>query len=210
YNLAHSKALEMKLNGVKVFTGVALTKELAEREAPDVLVIAVGAEAVIPPIPGIDNPKVVVANDLSEDGILIGQRVVILGGGLVGCEASVHLAQEGKAVTVIEMLHDVAVDANAKHRPILLSEMKKWGVVVSVKTQGLRITDEGLTARLETGEEKLFPADTVLVAVGQRPLRAAVDELLDAAPEVMQVGDCVRPQKVTEALRRGYYAGLDI
>jgi 2,4-dienoyl-CoA reductase-like NADH-dependent reductase (Old Yellow Enzyme family)/thioredoxin reductase len=210
YDLARSKALEMKLNGVKVITGVGLTKELAEKEAPDVLVVAVGAEAIVPPIPGIDNPKVVVANDLSEDGVSIGQNVVILGGGLVGCEASVHLAQEGKSVTVVEMRHGVAVDANAKHGPILIEEMKKLGVYVSVNTKGLRITDEGLTAQLETGEEKLFPADTVLVAVGQRPLRGVVDGLLDAAPEVVQVGDCVRPQKVTEALSRGYYAGLDI
>jgi pyruvate/2-oxoglutarate dehydrogenase complex dihydrolipoamide dehydrogenase (E3) component len=122
----------------------------------------------------------------------------------------VHLAQEGKTVTVVEMLPEVSADANAKHRPILLAEMKKRGVAVSTGTMGLRITDEGLVARLETGEEKLFPADTVLVAVGQRPLRDTVDALLDAAPEVVQVGDCVRPQKVTEALRRGYYAGLYI
>jgi 2,4-dienoyl-CoA reductase-like NADH-dependent reductase (Old Yellow Enzyme family)/thioredoxin reductase len=210
YDLARSKAVELKLSGVKVVTGVALTKEIAEKEAPDVLIVAVGAEPIIPNIPGIDNAKVVVANDLSEEEVSIGQNVVILGGGLVGCEASVHLAREGKAVTVVEMLHDVAVDANVRHRPILLAEMKKHGVSVSVKTKGLRITDEGLFSQLETGEEKLFPADTVLVAVGQKPLRGIVDELLDAAPEVVQVGDCVRPQKVTEALFRGYYAGLDI
>jgi pyruvate/2-oxoglutarate dehydrogenase complex dihydrolipoamide dehydrogenase (E3) component len=150
------------------------------------------------------------ANDLSEDGVSIGQNVVILGGGLVGCEASVHLAREGKTVTVVEMLHDVAADANMRHRPILLAEMKKRGVSVSVKTKGLRVTDEGLVAQLETGEEKLFPADTVLVAAGQKPLRGVVDTLLDAAPEVALVGDCVRSQKVTEALFRGYYAGLDI
>jgi 2,4-dienoyl-CoA reductase-like NADH-dependent reductase (Old Yellow Enzyme family)/thioredoxin reductase len=210
YDLARSKALAMKLRGVKVITGVALTKEIAEREAPDVLVVAVGAEAVVPPIPGIDSPKAVVANDLSEDGISIGQNVVIMGGGLVGCEASVHLAREGKSVTVVEMLPELSADANAKHRPILLAEMKKRGVSVSTGTKGLRITEEGLVARLSTGEEKLFPADTVLVAVGQRSLRDTVDALRDAAPEVVQVGDCVRPQNVTEALRRGYYAGLDI
>jgi 2,4-dienoyl-CoA reductase-like NADH-dependent reductase (Old Yellow Enzyme family)/thioredoxin reductase len=210
YDLARSKALAMKLNGVKVITGVALTKEIAEREAADVIIVAVGAEAAVPPLPGIDGPNVVLANDLSEDRISIGQNVVILGGGLVGCEASVHLAREGKRVTVIEMLPDVAADANAKHRPILLAEMEKQGVVVSAGTMGLRITDEGLTARLETGEEKLFPADTVLVAAGQKSLRGAADELLDAAPEAVQVGDCVRPQNLTETLRRGYYAGLDI
>jgi 2,4-dienoyl-CoA reductase-like NADH-dependent reductase (Old Yellow Enzyme family)/NADPH-dependent 2,4-dienoyl-CoA reductase/sulfur reductase-like enzyme len=210
YDLARSKALELKLSGAKVITGVEFTKEIAEKEAPDVLVIAVGAEAVVPPIPGIDNPKVLIANDLSEAGVSIGQNVVILGGGLVGCEASVHLAMEGKSVTVVEMLPGVAVDANMRHGPILLAEMKKQGVSVSTGTKGLRITDEGLVALLETGEEKLFPADTVLVAVGQKPLRGTVDGLRDAAPEVALVGDCVRPEKVTEALRRGYYAGLDI
>lgn len=209
YSFIASKSLQMEQAGVEVRLNTEVTKELVEKEAPDVLVVAVGAEPIVPPIPGIDNPKVVVANKLSEHNVKIGPKVVVLGGGLVGCEAAVHLAQEGKNVTLIEMQNDVAMDANGRHRPILMDLLAE---LVKIKTgqRGARVTDEGLICVDESGTEETFPADTILCAVGQRSLRGVVNELLDAAPEVVQVGDCVRPQQVTDAVFRGYYAGLDI
>jgi NADPH-dependent 2,4-dienoyl-CoA reductase/sulfur reductase-like enzyme len=158
----------------------------------------------------MDNPKVILANNLSDEGIAVGKKVVILGGGLVGCESAVHLAQEGKDVTVVEMMKDVAVDANVRQRPILLDMLAKLGVNVETRMKGVKITDKGLACTGENGKEVLFEADTVVCSVGQCALRQVVNDLLDAAPEVVQVGDCVKPQKVTEALYRGYHAGLDI
>jgi pyruvate/2-oxoglutarate dehydrogenase complex dihydrolipoamide dehydrogenase (E3) component len=194
--------------GIRLNTGV--TQELVEREAPDVLVLAVGAAPIVPPIPGIHSPKVVLANNLSDEGIAVGKKVVILGGGLVGCESAVYLAQKGKDVTVVEMMKDVAVDANVRQRPILLNMLAKLRVKVETRMKGVKITGEGLVCTDETGKENLFEANTVVCSVGQCALREVVDDLLDAAPEVVQVGDCIKPQKVTEALYRGYHAGLDI
>lgn len=76
--------------------------------------------------------------------------------------------------------------------------------------KGVRVSEKGLVCVDAAGKERLFEADTVVCSVGQRALREVVDGLLDAAPEVVQVGDCVKPQKVTEALYRGHHAGLDI
>src|SRR4030042_703713 len=177
---------------------------------PDVLALAGVAAPIVPPIPGIDSPKVVLANNLSDEGIAVGKKVVVLGGGLVGCESAVHLAQEGKDVTVVEMMKDVAVDANVRQRPILLDMFAKLRVKVETRMKGVKITDEGLVCADENGKEKLFKADTVVCSAGQHALRKVVNDLLDAAPEVVQVGDCIKPQKVTEALYRGYHAGLEI
>lgn len=204
-----AKTVQLKNVGVEVRLNTEVTNEYVENEAPDVLVVAVGAEPIIPSIPGIDSPKVIMANDMSNDDVKIGQKVVILGGGLVGCEAGIHFAESGKDVTVIEMQNDVAVDANARHRPILLELLKKL-VKIETGLRGARITDEGLVCTDKNGKEKMFPADTILCAVGQRSLRGVVDSLLDAAPEVIQVGDCVTPARITDAVARGYYAGLDI
>jgi 2,4-dienoyl-CoA reductase-like NADH-dependent reductase (Old Yellow Enzyme family)/thioredoxin reductase len=210
YHLIKSLEGQMRRAGVEMRLNTEVTAELAEREAPDVLVLAVGGAPIMPPFPGIDSPKVVLANAISDECTFIGQRVVVLGGGLVGCESAVHLAQEGRKVTLVEMMDDVAVDANVRHRPVLLEMMTQYGVVVHTRMKGVRITDQGLVCEDADGKEKLFEGDTVLCAVGQRPLREIVNPLLDAAPEVVQVGDCVKPQKVTEALYRGYHAGLDI
>jgi 2,4-dienoyl-CoA reductase-like NADH-dependent reductase (Old Yellow Enzyme family)/thioredoxin reductase len=210
YGLIKILEVQMRKAGVEIRLNAEVTQELVEREAPDVLVLAVGAAPIVPPLPGIDSPKVVLATRLSDEGIALGKKVVILGGGLVGCESAVHLAQKGKDVTLVEMMNDVAVDANVRQKPILLDMFAKLQVNVKTRMKGIKITEKGLVCTDENGKENLFEADTVVCSVGQYALREVVNHLLDAAPEVVQVGDCVKPQKVTEALYRGYHAGLDI
>ena len=203
------KALEMKKAGVEVRLNTEVTAEYAEKESPDVLVVAIGAKPIIPPIKGIDGENVIVANDLSDRMEDIGKRVVILGGGLVGCEAAVHLADEGHEVTVIEMRSEVAVDANGRHRPILL----KWlaeRANVECELCGTRVTEDGLYCAAKDGTERFFPADTVICAVGQQPLSKEAGSLLDSAPEVVMLGDCTQPARITEAVYRAYHAAIDI
>ncbi|NLA75736.1 MAG: FAD-dependent oxidoreductase, partial [Deltaproteobacteria bacterium] len=80
-----------------------VTPELAAQIGPDVLIVAVGAEPIIPPIPGIDGKNVITANALPNQYNKVGQRVIVLGGGLVGCETALYLALGNREVTVIEV-----------------------------------------------------------------------------------------------------------
>jgi pyruvate/2-oxoglutarate dehydrogenase complex dihydrolipoamide dehydrogenase (E3) component len=200
----------MQKAGVEVRLNTEVTEALVEAQAPDVLVLAVGATPVIPTIPGIEGAAVVVANDLSDAQRRMGERVVIMGGGLVGCEAAVHLAQEGKRVTVVELMADIALEANVRQRPILLDMLQRLEVKVETGLRGVAVSEKGLLCIDGEGAEKQIAADTVVCAVGQRPLREVVNRFLDMAPEVVQVGDCVKAESVTQAIRRGYWAGLDI
>jgi len=204
-----AKEIEMRKAGVEVRLNTEVTPEYVEAEAPDVLIVAVGAEPIIPPIPGIDGKNVIVANDLSEKSGEIGENVVILGGGLVGCEAAVHLAQEGKKVTIVEMQADVANDANGRHRPILMDMLAKL-VTVRTGLRGTEVKADGLSCVDKDGNEEFFPAETIICSVGQRPLRDVANSLRDSALEVIEIGDCVKPQTVTQAVFRGYYVGFDI
>ena len=211
YGLIKSLEAQMRKAGVEIRLNTEVTQELVEREAPDVLVLAVGAAPDCAAHSRHGQPQGSSGEPVFPTrGIAVGKKVVILGGGLVGCESAVHLAQQGKDVTVVEMMEDVAVDANVRQRPILLDMLAKLQVKVKTRMKGVKITDEGLVCTDDTGNENLFEADTVVCSVGQHALREVVNDLLDAAPEVVQVGDCVKPQKVTEALYRGYHAGLDI
>jgi NADPH-dependent 2,4-dienoyl-CoA reductase/sulfur reductase-like enzyme len=210
FDLARSLEVEAIKKGVKIIRGQALTEEIAEKEKADVVLIAVGAEPIKPPLPGIDSDKVITGNQISDDDVTIGENVIILGGGLVGSEAAVHLAQEGKKVTIVEMLDGIARDANGLQKPILMKKLEVEEVTILVNTKGLEINDQGLKVELEDGTQEIIPADTVVVAVGQRPLRSEVLKLRNAAPIVQTIGDCVRPGKVTDAISRGYYAGLDV
>jgi 2,4-dienoyl-CoA reductase-like NADH-dependent reductase (Old Yellow Enzyme family)/thioredoxin reductase len=197
-----TKSLLMEKAGVDVRLNTEVTPDLVENIHPDVL--------IIPSIPGIDGSNVIIANDLPDQYDKVGHKVIVLGGGLVGCETAVHMAQKGKDVTVVEMLHELCPDANPRYRPLLLDQLEKQVVACKAEMRGDRITEEGLVCVDRDGKEILFDADTIICAVGQKPLRSVVDKLRDCAPEVMEIGDCVKPGNVTEAVFRGYWAGIDI
>jgi pyruvate/2-oxoglutarate dehydrogenase complex dihydrolipoamide dehydrogenase (E3) component len=194
---------------VKVMLNTTVTPELVRDISPDVLIAAVGAEPIIPSLPGIDGDNVVLAVDVHNEGVSIGDRVVIIGGGLVGCETGLHLAQTGRDVTIIEMLSDVARDANVQHRTALIAQLNKYAkVYTEMKCTG--ITSEGVLATGVDGVERLYKADTVIISVGVKSLSDTVEQLRNKAPDFLWIGDCVKPQKVTEAIKSGYDATLDI
>lgn len=209
YRFISTKALLMEKAGVDVRKNTDVTPELVGQLNPDVLIIAVGSEPIVPPLPGIDGNNVVIANDLPDKYEKVGQKVAVLGGGLVGCETALHLAHDGKEVTVVEMMDEVCPDANPRYRPLLMDQLEKH-VTCRTGMYGLRITNEGIICDDKDGNETLFKADTVICAVGQKPLRAVTEGLRDCAPEVIEIGDCVKAGNVTEAVFRGYWAGVDI
>lgn len=196
--------------GVEIRLNTEVTKEYADNENADALIIAVGSEALVPPIPGLDADNVVVVNNYYLEKDKVGDEVVVLGGGLAGCEAAIHLAQEGKAVHLVEMRPELAPDANIRHRPILLSEIEKNRINVHTECKGLRVTEEGVFCADKDGREHLVPGSSVICALGQKPRRDAVDELIDCAPYVVQIGDCVKASTITTAIYQGHHAALDI
>jgi len=200
---------QVRIAGVRVMLNTPVTPELATKIAPDVLVAAIGAEAIVPPLPGIKNDNVVIAADIFKPGVGIGKKIVIIGGGLVGCETGLFLVQTGKDVTIIEMLPDLAVDASSLHRSALLERLKKYAKVYT-RTRCSGITAEGVLGIETDGLEQLFAADTVIIAVGLKSLSDTAEKLRDTVSEFVRIGDCVKPQKVGEAVRAGYYAALDI
>ena len=205
------KHLEYMIRASKavVLLNTEVTPEFVGSQSPDVLIVAVGATPIIPKIPGIDIDKVVLATDIHNADVTIGDKVVILGGGLVGCEEAVYLAKSGKDVTVIEMLDEVAQDAPFFYRIALMVELSKYVKVVTA-TEGKAITEEGILCVDSDSKEKLYEADTIICAVGQRSLTSIVDQLRDTAPEFYYIGDCVKPQKVTEAISAGYNTAMSL
>ena len=196
--------------GVEIRLNTSVTKEYVEKENVDALIIAVGSEPLVPAIPGLAGDNVVVVNDYYMEKDKVGNEVVVFGGGLAGCEAAIHLAQEGKIVHLVEMRMELAPDANIRHRPILLEEIEKNKIRVHTGYKGLRVTEEGVVCADEAGEEHLVPGTTVICALGQRARRKVVEDLVDCAPYVAQIGDCVFPSTITTAVYQGYHAALDI
>ena len=90
-----------------------------------------------------------------------------------------------------------------------LEQLEKF-VKCKTETRGIRINEEGLICSDRDGNESILDADTIICAVGQKSLRSVVEKLKDCATEVIEIGDCVKPGHVTDAVFRGYWAGIDI
>ena len=194
---------------VRVLLNTEITPDLVALERPEVLIMAVGAEPIIPMIPGIDKKSVILATEVYDEKIMVGNKVAVIGGGLVGCETGLYLAQKGKDVKVIEMLEDVALEANIMHRRALMLELEK-SVQIKAGLKCAEITDKGVTVVNKEGTQTLIEADTNIVAVGYKSRSGIVDALRGAAPEFMEIGDCVKPRKVLQAVRTGYDAGMAV
>ena len=204
YLNAQEKAV-MDNPAITVKLDTAVTSELAKSINADVLIAALGARPVKPPIKGIDSSNVLSAEDAYLHPEKTGSSVAILGGGLVGVELGIFLAQQGKKVTIIEMLDALNHGGNHLHAKGLAVQIDRYGIGIHLGTKALEITDKGVVgAPVESGEEKLFEAETVIYAVGQSPLQAETMALYDSAPEFHVLGDCVTPKNIANATSAAY------
>lgn len=210
YELSRTFARHCRQAGVDIRLNTKATKEIVEQEKPDAVIIAAGSTPLVPPIPGIDGDNVVIVNNYYQEKEKVGNTVVVLGGGLAGCEAAIHLAQEGKQVALVEMRDELAPDANVRHRPLLLKELDKQGVQIHTGLRGTQVTAEGVLCADKDGKETLIAGTSIICALGQRARRDVVEALQDSAPYVMAIGDCVKVATITNAVYQGYHAALDI
>lgn len=205
------KVLEGRLakSGVDVRLNTELTAEQAAAENADVIITAIGAKPIVPPIPGIDNEKVVGLTALHQPEPALGQKVVILGGGLVGSECAIYLDGLGKDVTIVEMKDDWAADSYFMHKNAMKIYMRDSNIKIHVNTTAKAISDKGLVCQTPEGE-LVIPADNILLAAGMRADRKAAESFYNAAPRVFETGDCIKAGRVVEAVTTGYYRAIDI
>lgn len=209
YQLAGTYARFAEKAGVKIVTSTEVTKELIEKESPDALIVAVGSEPLLPPIKGLNGENVTIVNNYYLEKENVTGNVIVLGGGLAGCECAIHLGMEGKEVHLVEMRNELAPDANVRQRPLLLKEVNKYAQI-HTGYRGLEVTKDGVLCETKDGEQVLVPGTSVICALGQRSRSKVADALRDGAPYVRIIGDAHRVSTITNAVYEGYHAALDI
>lgn len=209
YELAGTYKLLAEKAGVEIRLNTEVTKEYAEKENADALIIAVGSKPLVPPIPGLDGDNVVIVNNYYLEKEKVRDDVVVFGGGLAGCECAIHLGMEGKKVHLVEMRDMLAPDANVRHRPLLLKEIEKY-VTVHTGYKGLEVTKEGIFCEDKAGQKVLVPGTSVICALGQQSRTDVAEALWDVAPFVRVIGDAAKVSTITNAVYWGYHAALDI
>ena len=211
YQLAGTYAHFCEMEGVEIRLNTRVDRAYVEKEAPDALIVAAGSEPLIPPIPGLRGAKnMFPAEDYYLRKDELGGTVIVLGGGLVGCELAVCLASAGKKVHLVEMRDQLCPDANVRYRPLLMAELEKCKVEVHTSCKCESAGETGVTCSAADGTQIDIPGDTILCGLGLKPNTAVVEELRGSAAKFFAIGNCVKPDTITHAVYQGYHAALDI
>jgi len=195
--------------GVELRLRQRFTVEMLSGLKPDVVVLAAGVKPFIPQIPGAHGDKVLQANEVLT-GAETGERVVVIGGELVGCETALYLVEQGKKVTIMRRGPKLATKVHQFIREPLLGRLQFKGVSMLTGVEYEEITEAGVVIRTGEGERKVIEVDTVVLAAGAVPNTELLAALQGKAARVFSVGDCAEPRGIREAVEEGYRAGIEI
>jgi 2,4-dienoyl-CoA reductase (NADPH2) len=218
---------EMERLNIKIQMETEADRNVISEQKPDAVVLATGATAILPKIPGIDQKNVVHAHDVLEGKAEVKGKVVIIGGGATGAETALFIAEKkamspevaiylaskkginpetalqftrtGADVTVLEMMDRIGQDIGRTTRWTIIGELREYGVEMVTLATATKITEEGVVYEHE-GQEKLAPADTVVIAAGVEPAKGLADAIEGAFAEVHNLGDCVDPRHAMDAI----------
>ncbi len=189
-----------KKAGVEVRLSTPVSAELIEEIVPDEVIVAVGAAPIKLNIPGADLTHVTDSHTVLAGGGCVGERVAVIGGGLVGLEVAEYLAETEHKVTVLEMLDAVGKDLGQLRQISVMENLYKDGVTLRTKAKCVEITKDAVVIETEDGREEI-PADTVVVAVGAKSRPADVIEAVCRQKGIPchVIGDAVRARRALNA-----------
>lgn len=198
---------QLKINGVEVILNTKADEDYILSRKPDAVIWACGVRPAVLPIPGFDKPIVSSAKEVLL-GKEVGEHVVIIGGGVVGCETAELLLQQGKKVTVVEMLDTLAGKMAATTRSILMGHLKGHGLVTYLECACREITDNGVIIENKDGEKTEITCDNVLISIGDKPNNELCESLKSQVPEFYNIGDSDKPDSFAASSSAGYYTAL--
>ena len=203
---------QMAASGVDVRLGQTATPELVMAEAPDEVIVAVGAEPALPDVRGIDRPNVFLAADVMRGAAVPGKNVVVAGDGGMGMETALVLARLGKQVAIVELPGGSAGDQTVNFVDVVVLQdyLDEYGVRPRKGQMLEEVVDGNVVVSEEQGRLSQLPADAVVLAPVLRSRNAVVQSLLHVAEEVHVVGDCRKPRILFNAIHDAFEAALDI
>lgn len=192
--------------------GVPVLREkadVAKLAAYDVVICATGSLPIIPNIPGVEKPIAVDCLSAINGAKPVGKKIVVIGGGLVGTETALDLAENGHSVTLVEMLPKIMKDVAVTDFLAYSKRIAKTDMRVLTETRLLEVLDNGARVSSKKGEETI-EADTVILALGLKAEQGLYNELIAAGKEAYLVGDAVKAGKIFDAIHTAYRAAIRI
>ncbi len=203
---------ELKALPVEVHTGENVTAGQLRNMDADVIILAAGSVPVMPKVPGIDDKKVIGCIEAFAHPEKVGQKVMVIGGGLVGCEMALEYAQDGKEVTVVEALPKILAAGIPSPIPNgqMIPDLFEHHHVAVLENHRLSAVEHGRVILESDGQKKAFDADSVVIAVGFRPVPSMAQELQGCGAAVYEIGDGQKVSTILHAVWDGYEVGNNI
>ena len=198
---------QIKKLKIKVVNQEATSKAIKDGGFDAVIVAAGATPLALEDVQGIGHKKVTSASQVLHGKAKLGKKVVVIGGGIVGTEVGLFLAEQGKEVVFVEMLDTFMNNITFDEKLVYEERFKKLNVSIHTGKRLESVSDQGVTVTDRYGSRMTIPADTVVLAAGFRPNRDLIDSL-KKIPNllVFEVGDCVRPRKIFDAIHDGHLA----
>ncbi len=200
--------VQLKKHGVEVEAGQEVTPDRIRDAHPDSVIVATGMTPAIPALPGMDRMNPFSAEQVLEGEVEVGDRVAIIGGGMVGCETAEFLADRGKKVTLVEMLPSLAANMRPTPREKLLDRLAERPVEIFVGARCERLEKGVLFVTDQQSNPHTIPTDTLVFATGAKPDDRLFNSLKDVFPDVHRIGDCLEPRGIREAIAEGMETAL--
>ena len=203
---------ELKALPVEIHTGETVTSEQLRNMDADVIILATGSVPVMPNIPGMDDKKVLGCMEAFAHPEKVGQKVMVIGGGLVGCEMALDYAQDGKEVMVVEALPKILSAGILSPIPNgqMIHDLFEHHHVTVLEKHRLSAVENGKVILESDGQKKVLDADTVVIAVGFRPAPSMAQELQRCGAVVYEIGDGQKVSTILHAVWDGYEVGNNI
>ena len=192
---------QLQKSGVKIKLNALGTRDLIIKENPDALIIAIGSMPVSTSIKGAENACGM--EKALKNPETLGEKVVVIGGGLAGAETALSLAARGHKVTILEMTDKIADKLEPASREALLQSLIQNGVCIETETKVLEIGN-GFAEVQKDGKEKRILADTVVLAAGF--ISHETGELLNIVENTICIGDCIEARKIYHCMHEAWHA----
>ena len=165
---------------------------------------------MIPDINDLSKKRTLTGREVLCGAEIQGNKVAIIGGGQVGCEVGEFISEQGKEVTIIEILDDIARDMPHVSKLPLVMALENNGVRIMTRTKVQSVTEEGILVAYK-GNEEVLQADLIVLATGTEPSEQDMDRVIkEKVPECYTIGDRVEGRGILEAIRAGYDGARNI
>ena len=203
---------ELRALPVEIHTGEEVTPEHLRNMDADVIILATGSVPVMPNVPGMDDKKVLGCMEAFANPEKVGQKVMVIGGGLVGCEMALDYAQDGKEVMVVETLPKILSAGILSPIPNgqMIPDLFEHHHVTVLEKHRLSAVEDGKVVLESEGQKKVLDADTVVIAVGFRPAPSMAQELQGCGAVVYEIGDGQKVSTILHAVWDGYEVANNI